>query len=140
MAPPDPQNLRRQFRLPTEDEAFLAALNLPWETVIVANQRWLLVYGERLPAGYNVTEVDVGIIMAPGYPPGPLDMAYFHPPLVRASGVVPSRSNNRADIDGKAWHGWSRHRTADNAWTPGEDDLESHYFFMRAWLADELNR
>lgn len=140
MAPPDPKNLRRQFRLPAEDESFLDTLGLPWETVTVANQQWLLVYGEKVPAGYNTGEVDVAILIAPGYPPNKLDMAYFFPHLVCSNGRVPIRSEHRATIDGKAWQGWSRHRMNDNPWIPGEDSLESHYFYMRAWLADELKR
>jgi Prokaryotic E2 family E len=140
LALPDANNLRRQFRLPAEDEAFLDALGLVWETVTVANQQWLLVYAEKVPAGYNTGEVDVAILIAPGYPPGKLDMAYFFPPLMRANGRAPERSDSRVTIDGKAWQGWSRHRTDDNPWVPGEDSLESHYFYMRAWLADELKR
>jgi hypothetical protein len=108
--------------------------------VQVAGQNWLLVYDEPVPAGYNTSFVDVGIMMAPGYPPGALDMAYFYPPLVRVNGVKPCRSESRAEIDGKSWQGWSRHRTDANPWIPGEDNLESHYFYMRAWLVDELKR
>ena len=140
MAPPDPTQLRRQFRLPAEDEAFLNAMGQDWEAVTVANQQWVLVYGEKVPAGYNMAEVDVAILIAPGYPPTALDMAYFHPPLVRANGRVPAQSEGRIEIDGKSWQGWSRHRTPDNPWLPGEDNLESHYFYMRAWLVDELKR
>jgi hypothetical protein len=140
VAPPDPQNLRRQFRLPAEDETFLNGLGVPWETVNVGAQRWVLVHGEKLPSGYNCVEADVAIMMAPGYPPGKLDMAYFYPPLMRANGVAPQKSDSRVNIDNKSWQGWSRHRTGDNPWIEGEDNLESHYFYMRAWLVDELKR
>jgi len=70
--------------------------------------------------------------MAPGYPPGPLDMAHFHPPLTRANGAVPRQADGRVKIDGKEWQSWSRHRTSENPWIPGDDNLESHYFYMRA--------
>lgn len=140
MDAPDPQNLRRQFRLPAEDEVSLDGLKQPWETAIVTNQRWLLVYDEKIPVGYNVATTNVAILIAPGYPLGPLDMAYFCPHLIRASGAAPQRSEGRVNIDNRSWQGWSRHRTAANPWTPGEDNLESHYFYVRAWLIDELNR
>lgn len=140
MGAPDPQNLRRQFRLPAEDEAFLDGLEQHWETITVANQRWLLVYDEKVPVGYNVVRSNVAILIAPGYPPGPLDMAYFCPPLVRENGIAPQRSEGRVNIDNKSWQGWSRHRTNANPWIAGEDNLESHYFYMRAWLVDELKR
>ncbi len=139
MPAPDPQNLRRQFRLPPEDESFLNGLGRPWEAVTEAGQNWVLLYGESLPAGYNHSATDVAILMAPGYPPGPLDMAYFHPHLL-ANRNVPRQSEGRVNIDQKAWQQWSRHRTGDNPWLPGEDNLESHYFYMRAWLADEVKR
>lgn len=78
--------------------------------------------------------------MAPGYPPGPLDMAYFHPHLLLANGAAPQKSEGRVNIDKKSWQQWSRHRTGENPWLAGEDNLESHYFYMRAWLADEVKR
>jgi E2/UBC family protein E len=69
------------------------------------------------------------ILIAPGYPLNALDMAYFCPPLIRANGRVPARSEGRVEIDGKSWQGWSRHRTSENPWVPDEDNLEGHYFF-----------
>jgi hypothetical protein len=140
MAAPDPQNLRRHFRLPAEDEAFLNGLRLPWEALAESGQQWVISYGEKVPDGYNYTVVDVAILMAPGYPPGPLDMAYFNPPLLRANGVAPRSADGRVNIDNKAWQAWSRHRAVDNPWLPGEDNLESHYCYMQAWLVDELKR
>jgi hypothetical protein len=140
MTMPDLQTLRRQFRMPIEDETFLDGLKQRWETLIEAGQHWVVIYGERVPDGYNCAMVDVAIMLAPGYPPGPLDMAYFYPPLMRVNGMLPQRSEGRVPIDGKSWQGWSRHRTAENPWLPGEDNLESHYFYMRAWLVDELKR
>ncbi len=140
MGAPHSENLRRQFRLPSEDEDFLNALGLSWEAIASAGQQWIVTNGIDVPAGYNHAKADVAIMMAPGYPPGPLDMAYFYPTLIRANGAVPNRSDIRVNLDGKAWQGWSRHRTPDNPWLPGEDNLESHFFYMRAWLLDELKR
>lgn len=140
MGAPDPGNLRRQFRLPSEDEAFLEKLGLSWETLAQNGQRWVIVYGEKVPPGYNIGQADVAIMMAPGYPPGPLDMAYFHPPIIRADGREPANTGSRVVIDGRPWQAWSRHRTPDNPWLPGEDNFESHYFYMQDWLALELKR
>jgi len=140
MSAPDPHNLRRQFRLPAEDEVFLNRLEVPWETLSENGQSWVIVYGEKIPAGYNVDTADVAIMMAPGYPPGPLDMAYFMPALIRQNGTVPPNTQGRVSIDGKVWQGWSRHRTPAAPWLPGEDNLESHYFYMQDWLAFELKR
>ncbi len=134
------QTSRRQFRLPPEDEAFLDGLGLVWETLIVGNERWVIIRNMVLPSGYDRTTTDVAIRMAPAYPPGALDMAYFNPPLVRANGAAMPNTEALVQIDGKSWQQWSRHRTQDNPWVLGEDNLESHYFFMRAWLVDELKR
>lgn len=140
MGLPDPEKPRRQFQLPPEDTVFLNGLGKAWEAVVVANQNWVLVYEESISPGYNVAEADVAIMIAPGYPPGMLDMAYFNPALVLANGALPRNIQCSAKIDDKTWQGWSRHRTPDNPWLPGEDNLESHYFYMRAWLVDELKR
>jgi hypothetical protein len=140
MGAPDPQKLRREFRLPAEDEVFLGQLGLPWETVTASGQRWVLIYGQQVPAGYNVDSVDVAVMMAPGYPPGPLDMAYLFPPLIRANGVAPRSAEGRVTIDDKAWQAWSRHRDGEACWQLGEDNLESHYFYMLSWLTNELQR
>lgn len=140
MSAPDPSNLRRQFRLPAEDEAFLNQLSRPWETLAQNGQRWVIIYGGKVPLGYNVGIADVAIMMAPGYPPGPLDMAYFCPHLSRADGRVPPNTQGRTNIDGRSWQAWSRHRTEGNPWVPGEDNFESHYYYMQEWLTLELKR
>lgn len=140
MGAPDPQNLRRQFRLPAEDEEFLNRHGLPWETLAENGQRWVIAYGEAMPDGYSAIAADVAIMMAPGYPPAPLDMAYFFPPLTRKDGKAIPNADGRPVIDGKAWQAWSRHRTAEHPWIPGEDNLESHYFCMLEWLAYEPKR
>ena len=138
--PHDPQTLRRQFRLPSEDETFLNSLGRAWEAMIAGSERWVIIRNMELPAGYDRATADVAILMAPGYPPGPLDMAYFNPPILRANGTAPQTTEHRVQLDGSGWQRWSRHRTSENPWMPGEDNLESHYFFMRAWLVDELKR
>jgi hypothetical protein len=142
MAPPYAERLRREFRLPAEDEAFLERLGLAWETVAANGQRWVLVYGQQVPSGYNTDRADVAVMMAPGYPPGPLDMAYFFPPLIRDTGVAPKSAEGRVTIDAKVWQAWSRHRegTGAYAWQPGEDNFESHYLYMLGWLSCELQR
>jgi len=46
---PEAQTPRRQFELPAEDLSFLNALELRWETLTEAGQRWLLIYEEQCP-------------------------------------------------------------------------------------------
>jgi hypothetical protein len=134
------RNPLRQFRLPQEDETFLNALGRRWETIIAGNERWVIIRGVSVPSGYDHECTDVAIRISVGYPPVALDMAYFHPPLLKKRGGAAPNTEGRIEIEGKSWQQWSRHRTPTNPWMPGEDNLESHYFYMTAWLADELTR
>ena len=94
-----------------------------------------------LPAGYEHQQVDVAILMAPGYPPGPLDMAYFLPALKRTDRRAIPCSDVLQDLDKKKWQRWSRHRIDTvNKWIEGEDSFGSHFLYMQAWLVDELKR
>jgi hypothetical protein len=131
---------RRQFQLPELDEAFLDALGLTWETIEEGGVQWLLLRDYGLPEGFDSAIVDVAIQISAGYPAALLDMAYFHPWI----GTVPRRLIPNADVaqplDGREWQRWSRHRTAENPWIPGEDDLSSHIHYMDAWLAAEIER
>jgi|UniRef100_B0T6R1 hypothetical protein len=131
---------RRQFQLPELDEAFLDTLGLAWETIEEGGVQWLLLPGHGLPDGFDRLVVDIAIQISAGYPAAMLDMAYFHPPI----GTTSRRPIPNADViqilDGREWQRWSRHRTAENPWVPGEDDLSSHIHYMDAWLVAEIER
>lgn len=109
---------------------------------LVLDEEALEVEHVRLavPPGYDHGVTDVAIRISTGYPPAALDMAYFNPPLQKTSGRAAPNTEGRAAIEGSNWQQWSRHRTDANPWLPGEDNVESHYFYMRAWLADETKR
>jgi hypothetical protein len=140
MSETEASKLRRQFRLPGSDEVFLASLGLPWESIIEDGLHWLILRGFPLPTGYGRNTADIAINVAPGYPPGPLDMAFFSPSLSRTDGQrIPNTEATRA-IDGESWQQWSRHRTPENPWVEGEDDLSSHIHYTQSWLAAEFER
>jgi hypothetical protein len=131
--------LRRQFDLPSFDVTYLEASGLEWETVMEGEARWLLLHDRPVFSGYNVGKAFTAIRIAPGYPETQIDMAYFHPPLVRSDG----RSVNNLTsltIDGKPFQQWSRHRTGENPWRSGEDDLSSHLALVDGWLEKEFTR
>jgi E2/UBC family protein E len=132
--------MRRQFRLPGADEAALEQLALNWEALVDAGRRWIILYGFRLPEGFNQTVADLAVEIVAGYPPGALDMAYFSPALNMPSGRTIAQTNVVQQIDGKPWQRWSRHRTPDNAWRLGEDSLETHIDYVVAFLAAEVAR
>lgn len=127
--------MRRIFRLPEADEAFLDALGLPWETIREGGTRWLLIHEFPVGKGYNVDKTTVAIQIDGGYPPGKLDMAWYYPTLSRQDGV-PIAALSTEQIDGRQFQRWSRHYP----WREGEDDLSTHIRRMEAWLRDEFAR
>lgn len=131
---------RRQFRLPELDEAFLDSLGLAWETLEEGGVQWLILRGYRLPGGLRPAIVDVAIQISAGYPDAALDMAYFQPLVSRSDDAPIPNVEGRTTLDGGQWQMWSRHRTAENPWVHGEDDLASHIHYMDAWLAAEVGR
>jgi len=131
--------VRRQFSLPEADEASLAARRLPWETLIEAGVRWLIVHDFPVPSGYNQDKVLVAIRIETGYPDAPLDMVYVFPPLARQDGhSIGALSQQR--LDGKMYQRWSRHRTPHNPWRAGEDDLTIHLQLIEYWFEREFRR
>src|SRR5260370_24195271 len=77
---------RRDFQLPEADEDFLVRLALRSETISERNRRWLVISGFPLPSGFTVSVADMAIEILAGYPPRPLEMAYFVPALQRNDG------------------------------------------------------
>ena len=131
--------MRRQFLLPQRDREYLDARGFVWETIIGAGGQWLIVHDFPVPAGYNSESVIAALMIAPGYPDAQIDMVYFYTPLVRTDGRA---INTLADqpLDGKIYQRWSRHRTGQNPWRPGEDDVSTHLLLVEGWLEKELIR
>lgn len=127
--------MRRNFRLPEEDEAYLDSLGLPWETIQDGGQRWLLIQEHPLPAGYIIEKASVAIRIEGGYPPGLLDMVYFSPALSRADGK-PINAPSPQQLDGQTFQRWSRHYQ----WRDGIDTLVTHHHRIKVWLEAELLR
>ncbi len=132
--------MRRDVFLPEEDLAYLDSLGLEWETLRESNQEWLIVYGYSVPAGYNTSVVDIAITIPSGYPVSPLDMAYFNPGLTRIDGKAINATSHLQSLDCKSWQRWSRHRTAQNPWRPGIDNIITHFISINHWLEREFNR
>ena len=81
--------------------------------------------------------VTVALQIPPGYPDAQIDMAYFHPHLARKDGRAIGALSAQ-DLDGKVFQRWSRHRTGEAPWRPGEDDVSSHLVLVDDWLEREL--
>lgn len=127
--------MRRDFRLPEEDEDYLNALGLSWETLSQSAVNWLLIHDFPVPSGYSHALTTLAVRIEAAYPPGKLDMAYFYPPLSRSDG---KGINNLSpeQIDGKSFQRWSRHYE----WVAGEHGLITHMGCIEHWLSSELRK
>lgn len=131
--------MREQFLLPENDRRYLQAGQLQWETLNEGGAQWLLLHAFPVPAGYHQSEVTVALNITPGYPDVQLDMVWFFPPISRTDGKTIGALSNQT-IDGKNFQRWSRHRTGQNPWRPGEDDLSTHLLLVKEWLEREFRR
>jgi hypothetical protein len=128
--------LRRQFRLPEANEAYLDGLGLPWETVKDGNN-WLIIHKWKVPAGYNYDTVTLALLIPPNYSDTQIDMVYFKEHLGRKDGRAIGALATQT-ICGTAWQRWSRHRTDQNPWRKGVDDVASHLSLVDEWLRREF--
>lgn len=131
--------LRRQFRLPEADEEYLGRLALPWETVKHGNKQWLIIHQWKLPPGYNCETVTLGLLIPANYSDTQIDMVYFREHLARKDGRAIGALANQ-DICGAQWQRWSRHRTGQNPWRKGVDDVASHLSLVDEWLRREFEQ
>ncbi|MFD2582654.1 multiubiquitin domain-containing protein [Pedobacter vanadiisoli] len=129
---------QRDFSLPEEDADFLKKLNLSWDS-FSEGSRWLILRDYALPIGYNVEKCDVAIAIPANYPIEQLDMFYMYPNLVRADRQVIGALSPQI-IEGKQYQRWSRHRTPQNQWVPGEDNLATHLELMIHSLREEFTK
>ena len=129
--------MRREFHLPEEDVEYLDARGLPWETIIFQGKQWLLIHEFPLCDGYTTPKTSVALFITPNYPVAQIDMCYFYPAALRADRRVIPATQATAVIDGKQWQRWSRHRTAQNPWRPGVDNVATHLALVEDWLERE---
>jgi hypothetical protein len=129
--------MRREFQLPEGDVDFLDAHGFSWETVRVGGVGRLIIQDFPVPAGYKHDRTSLNLRIEAAYPETQIDMVYFFPALERIDGIaIPQISDDQ--FDGKAWQRWSRHRTGQNPWRPGVDDVGSHLGLVRFWLEREF--
>jgi hypothetical protein len=131
--------LRRQFDLLPDDQRFLEDYGLPWETVVDGSQ-WVLLHDFPTHDGYNHATVTTAIRMETGYPITELNMVYFFPALARKDGKAIGATESPQALDGKTFQRWSRHRTPEHPWKPGEDSLGTHILLIEDWLQREFEK
>ncbi len=129
--------MRRQFQLSEEDLQFLDDYGLPWEAILDGSA-WILLHDFPTNKGYNMPNTTAAIRLESGYPMAQLDMVYFFPALSRRDGVSLRATQCAQQIDGMPYQRWSRHRTQQHPWVPGQDNLGSHIILIEEWLAREF--
>ena len=97
-----------------------------------------MIHGYPVPPGYNVTSVTAALKIDAGYPVSQIDMVYFLPELALRSGKAIGALAHM-QIDGRNWQRWSRHRTGENPWRPGLDNISTHIQMVNFWLERELS-
>jgi len=129
--------MKMDFQLPEEDVNFLNGLELTWETVNDRGMQWVIIHDYPVAPGYNQNKVSVAIKIETGYPRSPLDMAYLFPDLQRLDGKTINAICGQL-IDGVQYQRWSRHRTLQNPWREGVDDLSTHMTLVSFWFEQEF--
>ena len=130
---------RRHFALPEEDLEWLANAPHRFELVSEGGVLRVVLYEFPIPPGYHRRHADVNVRIESGYPDSQIDMVYVRPALERADGKRIA-AISADDFDGKRWQRWSRHRTAENPWRPGIDNLATHFGLVEHWFARELKK
>lgn len=131
--------MRRQFSLPESDVAYLDSTGMKWEAVVEQGVRRAVIYAFPLPAGYDQTHADLNFRIDGAYPDTQIDMVYFFPALKRSDNIS-IRALAFDNFDGKTWQRWSRHRTPQNPWIAGVDDISSQLLLVEHWLEREFKK
>ena len=132
--------MRRELQLPPDDFAYLEDNHPGWEIFREGAVSWLLLPEYTVPEGYEHKTVTVALRIEAGYPDTQIDMVYFSPGLKRTDGESIPATQVQVTIDGKSYQRWSRHRTSQNPWRAGEDDIHTHMFLVRHWLEREFKK
>ena len=132
--------MKREFALPEQDMDFLDSSGYNWETIKNGSGNWVIIHDYPVPNGYNVPIVNVALKIDQGYPVSQIDMAYFSPPLELINGKPQPAARSNLIIQGQTWERWSRHRTGQNPWRPGLDDISTHLQLVDHWLERELKK
>lgn len=130
--------MRRQFELLPEDKEHLDSHGYQWETVLDNGSNWLLLHGFPIPAGYIQGTSIAALLIPPTYPDSQIDMVFFNPSIHRKDHKTIPQTQATATICGASYQRWSRHRTAENPWEPGVDNIERHLYLVQHWLRREF--
>ena len=120
--------------------SFSKSYGLPWETIVDGSQ-WVLIHDFPTHEGYNHARVTAAIRMETGYPQHRAQHGVFLSGA-RAEGRQGRSAQREAmqALDGKTFQRWSRHRTPQNPWKTGRDNLGTHVILIEDWLEREFEK
>jgi Prokaryotic E2 family E len=101
--------------------------------------KWIIIHGWHVPNGYNHVAVTLALLIPENYSDSQIDMVYFREHLARTDGRAIANLTV-SPICGGSWQRWSRHRTNENPWRVGIDDVASHLALVDEWLSREFER
>lgn len=94
-------------------------------------QVFVVVHAASLTGGVcSRDSSDVLLVTDMQYPASLMDMFWTEPDVTLADGSIPADISSMAMYLGRQWRQWSWHR--NGTWTPGVDDLLSHWAFVEA--------
>lgn len=103
----------------------------------VGAQILVVIEKAGLPAGLHTADrSDVLLIADFQYPMSAMDMFYLEEDVVPHGRPIPDYASTVEEHAGRRWRRWSWHR--NGRWTPGIDDLLSHWAFVESCWAREL--
>lgn len=127
----------RDFALLTVDHTYLDNLGLRWETLIEGAQRWLIISGYPVSPGYQVSAVQLALLIPATYPQAQIDMFHVFPALVKNDrGAIPNLMVQ--SIGGVTFQTWSRHRGQGSRWNPRRDNVVTHLALVESAIAKEV--
>lgn len=108
--------------LPSRDREYLEGKGCVFQEIVDGQNRGIILPKFRLPAQkYDVSQVDVLIILPSGYPDVAPDMFYLEPWVKLVKGdCYPKATQSRLSFHGRSWQRWSRH---NNEWRRGIDGI-----------------
>ncbi|HUU02983.1 MAG TPA: E2/UBC family protein [Myxococcota bacterium] len=108
--------------LPPVDQKYLANKGIIYEELVDSGRKGVVFSKHPLPAGrFDATEVNVLVIMPPGYPDIAPDMFYLMPWVKLVQGNrYPKAADRPLNFGGKRWQRWSRH---NSEWRAGIDGI-----------------
>ncbi len=97
---------------------------------------FVVVSQAALPVGtYSKVASDVLLATDFQYPMSLMDMFYMEPDVRHANRPLPNHAANIEEHVGRPWRRWSWHR--NGIWTPGKDNLLTHWAFVESCWAKE---